>query len=44
MSLLIEMPTFEEQPPDEDIHQILMQQVTSLLYHPEFIMAVIIKV
>lgn len=38
------MPNFEDQPPQEDINQILLQQVTSLLYHPEFTMAIILKV
>lgn len=44
MSLLIEMPNFEDQPSAENAHDVLLQQVTSLLYHPEFTMALIMKV
>lgn len=36
MSLLIEMPEFEEEPVEEDRYQVLVQQVAALLHHPDF--------
>jgi hypothetical protein len=36
MSLLIEMPEFEEEPVEEDKYQVLVQQVAALLHHPDF--------
>lgn len=44
MSLLIEMPPFEEQSPNENIEQILRMQVASLLHHPEFNAANIMQI
>jgi hypothetical protein len=43
MSFLIEMPQVEEQPPEENMHQILLQQLGVLLQHEEFKSAALMR-